>query len=88
MPYVYLLKSLKDYKQYIGSTINLEKRLEKHNRGEVKSTKYRRPLKLIGYEYFKTIQEASLFETRYKRSHNWLERRIRSGKFRVLIDGE
>lgn len=54
--YVYILLSLKDGKLYTGFTTNLKNRLQQHTRGEVKSTKDRRPLKLIHYEYF--INEA------------------------------
>lgn len=50
--YVYTLLSLKDKKFYTGLTTNLRNRLQQHARGEVKSTKDRRPLKLIHYEYF------------------------------------
>ena len=51
MYYVYFLKR-KDGKTYKGSTANLKRRIEEHNRGKVKSTKYHRPLKLIGYEAY------------------------------------
>lgn len=54
--YVYILLSLKDKKFYVGFTTDLKNRLSRHARGEVKSTTYRRPLKLIHYEYF--INEA------------------------------
>lgn len=54
--YVYLLLSKKDNKFYIGSTNNLKRRLTQHAKGEVISTKNRRPFKLIHYEYF--INEA------------------------------
>ena len=50
--YVYTLLSFKDKRFYTGFTTNLKQRLQKHARGEVKSTKDRRPLKLIHYEYF------------------------------------
>ena len=50
--YVYVLFSLKDKKFYTGFTADLKDRLLRHSRGEVKSTKNRRPLKLIYYEYF------------------------------------
>ena len=50
--YVYTLLSLSDKKFYTGLTNNLKRRLQEHARGEVKSTKNRRPLKLIHYEYF------------------------------------
>ncbi|HBL51963.1 MAG: hypothetical protein A3D24_00650 [Candidatus Blackburnbacteria bacterium RIFCSPHIGHO2_02_FULL_39_13] len=50
--YVYVLKSSKDNKLYIGKTTNLKRRLQEHARGAVDSTKNRRYLKLIHYEYF------------------------------------
>lgn len=50
--YVYVLKSLKDNKLYIGFTTNLKKRLQEHARGDVKSTENRGYKKLIHYEYF------------------------------------
>lgn len=50
--YVYVLLSIKDRKFYIGFTNNLKNRLSQHAKGEVVSTRKRRPLKLIHYEYF------------------------------------
>ena len=50
MFFIYVLKSEKDHNLYIGFTRNLKKRLEEHNKGIVKSTKLRRPLRLIYYE--------------------------------------
>jgi putative endonuclease len=81
MPYTYILKSLKDNKKYIGSTVNLSKRLRQHNDGRVFSTKYRRPLILYAYRKFKTIKEAAKFEKKYKKSYDLLNRDIKSGKF-------
>ena len=43
---VYVLKSKKDNKRYIGITNNLERRIRQHNKGGVTSTKYRIPFKL------------------------------------------
>ena len=84
MPFVYVLKSLKDGKQYIGSTINLEQRLKRHNAGYVTSTKYRRPMVLYAYQRFDTIKEAALYEMKYKRSHDMLLRRIKVGLMKVV----
>ena len=50
--YVYILFSLKDHKFYVGYTVDLKKRLILHSKGLVKSTRLRRPFKLIHYEYF------------------------------------
>ena len=58
MYYVYILKSKKDQKNYIGSTKNLRKRLELHNQGRVFSTKYRKPLALIYYEAYLSEKDA------------------------------
>jgi len=43
MYYSYILKSLKDGKYYYGSTNDVERRLIKHNTGQVRSTKGRYP---------------------------------------------
>ncbi|MDA1317274.1 MAG: GIY-YIG nuclease family protein [bacterium] len=50
--YTYILFSSKDKGFYIGYTANLKNRLTTHAQGGVISTKDRRPLKLIHYEYF------------------------------------
>lgn len=50
--YVYVLKSSIDNKLYIGFTAKLKQRLQSHARGEVYSTKNRRYLKLVHYEFF------------------------------------
>ena len=44
------MESKRDEKLYIGWTINLVSRLKQHNRGKVKATKYRAPLKLVYFE--------------------------------------
>ncbi|RZA03768.1 MAG: nuclease [Sphingobacteriaceae bacterium] len=43
MYYSYILKSLKDGRYYYGSTEDIDKRLHKHNSGQVRSTKGRMP---------------------------------------------
>jgi putative endonuclease len=63
---VYILKSLKDHKRYIGFTENLERRIREHNSGLVKSTKHRRPLILIHTDNFETKKEAEDKEKFYK----------------------
>ena len=44
---VYVLESLKDGGYYIGCSSDFEKRVVHHNSGHTKSTKFRRPFKLI-----------------------------------------
>ena len=64
---VYILQSLKTGKYYIGQTSNFEKRLEKHNKGEVKSTKNSRPWKIIHLEEFQTRSDACKREVEIKK---------------------
>jgi len=66
MNYVYILKSQRDAKLYIGCTKDLEKRLEEHNLGKVGSTKNRRPFTLIFYEAFSNKADAFSREQWFK----------------------
>ena len=65
---VYLLKSEKDGKHYIGQTADIECRLQEHNNGLGKSTRNRTPFRLIGYETFATREEARWREHNLKKS--------------------
>ena len=56
--YVYVLISLRDRGFYIGYTDDLKERINRHNNGEVKSTKNRTPLKLVYYEACLNQQDA------------------------------
>jgi putative endonuclease len=58
MFYVYVLKSLTDGNLYIGQTADYEKRLTLHNEGRIRSTRGRRPLRLIHLEEYETRGEA------------------------------
>ena len=66
MASVYILKSLKDNRTYVGSTNNFERRLAKHNAGRVTSTKHRIPFKILFTEEFETSREAKQKELYYK----------------------
>ena len=58
MYYVYVLRSIKFGKYYIGSTNNIINRLKKHNSGLVKSTKSFKPWKLAYSKVYNTRSEA------------------------------
>ena len=66
MYYVYILKSLKDGKLYIGKTRDLKNRFAQHKDGKVFATKSRLPLKLIFYEAFYNNKDAGRDELFYK----------------------
>jgi putative endonuclease len=75
MFYAYILKSVKDCGYYYGSTSNLEKRLETHNAGKVRSTKGRRPWKIHYYKKFEFRTDAVKRELFFKTfdGYNWLK---------------
>jgi putative endonuclease len=58
MFFVYVLKSQKDHKFYIGQTNNILSRICRHNEGRVKSTKHRIPFILVYSEKYTTRNEA------------------------------
>lgn len=66
MYFVYVLLSTKDKRTYVGYTNNLDRRLEQHNSGQVKSTKTRFPLKLLIKEEFDSSPEARKRELWWK----------------------
>lgn len=57
MYYCYILHC-SDKKLYTGYTPDLKLRIQKHERGFVKATKSRRPVKLIHYEAFLEEKDA------------------------------
>jgi len=72
---VYILRSQKDGRTYLGCTKNLENRIKEHNAGEVKSTKGRRPLVLWYKEEFLNKYEAFKREQHFKTA--WGRRQLR-----------
>ncbi len=80
---IYILQSEKDGKYYIGSTDNLIKRLERHNKGYSRYTKGRGPFLLIYKEGYKTRSEAKKREYYLKslKSRNVIEKIIKDAVF-------
>ncbi len=67
MPFfVYILKSEKSGRSYIGHTADLQKRLFEHNIGKSKATKGKGPWRLIYREEFETRSMASCRELHFK----------------------
>jgi putative endonuclease len=64
--YVYILRSLKDGKYYIGSTSDINKRLKYHNAGKQRSTSYRIPFILVYSEKLFSKTEALKREKQIK----------------------
>jgi putative endonuclease len=78
MYYVYVLKSLRDNKLYIGQTKDLKRRILEHNSCQVESTKSRTPLRLLYYEACNVLEDAIAREKALKRGFGraYLKRRL------------
>ncbi len=60
MFYTYVLLSQKDGNYYTGCTNNLKRRFEEHNNGQVHSTKFRIPFKIIYYVHRTLLEKLVL----------------------------
>ena len=70
MYFVYLLKSEKDGRFYIGHTQDIQIRLQYHNSGRSKYTRNRGPWKLLAFKSFDSRSEAMREEMRLKKLKN------------------
>ncbi len=88
MAYVYILQSLRNGKYYIGSTLDLEERVKKHNLGQVYSTKRLLPLKIVFRQNYSDIQTARKIENKLKKfkRRDFLDKIIAEGKIRISVD--
>ncbi len=71
MFYIYIIKSLKTKKYYIGSSNNTEKRLKQHNSYKVKSTKSFVPWELV---YTESFTNRNIAVKRERQLKNWKSR--------------
>ncbi len=80
--YVYILKSQADGSYYIGSTQNLQNRIERHNQGRSKYTKSKRPWNLVYSEEYPDRSRAVQRENEIKKrkSRNYIERLARTSR--------
>jgi putative endonuclease len=78
--YIYILKSLKDKKFYVGYTEDSKSRFEQHRKGKVLSTMERRPLELIYSEACLDKKDAMHREQYLKTYHGklFLRNRLKS----------
>ena len=66
MFYVYVLRSAKTGRRYVGSCEHLDDRVRRHNAGEAKAARHGIPWKLVHTESFLTRREAMKKERYYK----------------------
>ncbi len=78
MFWAYALLSLMDDSIYVGMTSDLARRVDEHERGKVRSTRDRRPLKLIYSAECSTRKEARRLEVYLKsgEGRNFLRSRL------------
>lgn len=70
MHYYFYILRCSDNSLYCGQTNNLKKRIQEHNLGKTKSARYtktRRPVKLVYFEKFSTLQLAMKREFQIKK---------------------
>jgi len=69
MYYIYIIKSIEWRRFYIGSCEYLQKRLKKHNAGEVRSTKFYRPWGVVYKEEYENRTLARKREIELKKNY-------------------
>ncbi len=86
MSFVYILKSLKDGRYYIGSTTNLEERLKHHKSGFTPSTKRFGGVELIFQQEYKLLKQARYIEKRLKnlKRKDYLDKIIKDGHINII----
>lgn len=87
MPCVYIIQSNKNNRYYFGSTSNIVRRLEEHNRGKTLSTRHAGPWKLVFSQECDTLLEARKIERKLKsfKSRTIIDRIVTTGKLNLKI---
>ncbi len=78
---VYILYSQKSSRYYVGQTDDIDKRLIRHNKGLVPSTKYGVPWEIIQTQRVKNRSEALILEKKIKK--RGAERYLNDNQFGV-----
>jgi len=80
--FVYIIKSQKDGRYYVGSTQDLEERLLRHNQGRSKYTKNRGPWKVVYLEEYSKRGDAVKRENAIKnrKSSDYIEGLVRASR--------
>ena len=80
--FVYIIKSLKDGRYYVGSTQDLSERMERHNQGRSTYTKSKKPWKLVYTEQHPDRSSATKREkeVKSKKSKEYIENLVRASR--------
>lgn len=85
MSYVYILKSERNNKYYIGSTENYIRRVKQHKSGNVTFTRNIRPIKLVLVQEYSDIVTARKIEKRLKKlkRKDYIDKIVKDGYIRM-----
>ena len=85
MAAVYILQSLRDGRFYIGSSVDLNKRLKHHFGGFTPSTKRMGKMKLVFTQEYATLKEARIIERKMKRlkRRDYIEKIVKDQKIKM-----
>ena len=67
--FVYILMT-KNWRYYVGSTNNIQRRFAQHQEGKSLATKYVRPVKLLYYQQYNSLWQARHIERQIKKQKN------------------
>jgi len=85
MAFVYILQSFRNGKYYIGSTVDLERRLKQHNSGWEHTGKSLGPFELKFSQKFSSIDSARKIEQKLKalKRRDYVEKIITDGLIKI-----
>jgi len=85
--YLYLIQSKKDFSFYIGTTIDLAKRLKEHNDGLSQYTKNKRPWRLVYVEWYQSRKD-TLARERMLKKHKGGWRKLKERIKNSILSGQ
>jgi putative endonuclease len=85
MAYVYILESSESGRYYIGSCKDLEKRLKRHNTGQVLATRKFRPYQIVFNKEYTNDRDARFFEAKLKKlkRRDYIQKTIKNKDIRI-----
>ena len=87
MAYVYILESLRDGRYYIGSTVDMDKRMQHHKGGFTYSTRRFGGIKLVFQQEYGLLKEARAIERKLKnlKRKDYIRKIIEEGYIRKQV---
>lgn len=87
MSFVYILKSRKSNKYYIGSTTDLKNRIKHHKGGHTPSTKRLGDVDLVFSQEYNSVSDARKIEFKLKKlkRRDYIEKIIKDGFIKIKI---